>query len=149
MKEIRYKINDDTEKVYDSSFKLEKEGVYNFTYHSIDNVNNKQTMNKSKIVVDNTPPEIFHHFSNTGLGKVKKGDNDLTVYFPGSRLFLAASDKKSGTKSISYKLRGSLKAYKGPLELWRKGLYEVDVISKDRVGNSSMKSFSFIIGNKI
>ena len=149
VKEIRYKINDDAEKVYDSSFKLEKEGTYNFNFHSIDNVNNEQTMNKSKIVVDNTPPEIFHHFSNTGFGKVKKGEDELTVYFPGSRLFLAASDKKSGTKSISYKLRGSLKTYKGPLELWRKGLYEVDVFSKDRVGNSSMKSFSFIIGNKI
>ncbi len=149
VQEIRYKINDSNERVFKSSFNLTNEGVYNFTYFSIDNVNNSQTPNSSKVVVDNTPPEIFHHFSNTGLGKRASEDKNLTVYFPGSRLFLAASDKKSGTRTISYKLGGVLKKYKGPLELWKKGQYTIKIFAKDRVGNLSTKEFSFIIGNKI
>lgn len=149
VQEIRYKINDSNEKVFKSPFKLTNEGVYNFTFFSIDNVNNPQTPNMSKVVVDNTPPEIYHHFSNTGLGKKETEDKKLTVYFPGSRLFLAASDKKSGTRTILYKMGGVQKKYKGPLELWKKGQYTIKVFAKDRVGNLSSKEFSFIIGNKI
>ena len=149
VKSILYKINNGEHETYTSPLSLKEEGVYQFTFHSIDNVNNEQTPNNSKIVVDNTPPEIFHHFSNTGLGKMKKGNKELVVYFPGSRLFLAASDKKSGTSSISYKINGVLKAHKGPLQLWNKGNYTVEIFAKDRVGNYSKKSISFIIGNKI
>ena len=76
---------------------------------------------------------------------MKKNNEELVVYFPGSRLFLAASDKKSGTASISYKINGVLKAHKGPLQLWNKGSYRVEIFAKDRVGNYSKKKISFII----
>ena len=80
---------------------------------------------------------------------MKKGKKELVVYFPGSRLFLAASDKKSGTLSINYKINGVLKSHKGPLQLWRKGLYKVEIFAKDKVGNKSKKKISFMIGNKL
>ena len=86
---VRYKINDSNEKVFKSAFKLVNEGIYNFSFFSIDNVNNPQTPNSSKIVVDNTPPEIFHHFSNTGLGKKGERGQQINSLFSRKSSFLS------------------------------------------------------------
>ena len=110
-----------------------------------DKVENEMIPNKSIIVVDATPPKIFYHFSNTGIGKKNIDDKEVTVLIPGSRLYLGSSDSLSGTKSIYYKLYGKAKRYNLPLQFWDVGKYDLEIVSYDHVGNVSRNYISFII----
>ena len=145
VKEILYTVNNGPKKKYVAPFSIEKEGTYNFSYFARDKVENEMIPNKSIIVVDATPPKIFYHFSNTGIGKKNIDDKEVTVLIPGSRLYLGSSDSLSGTKSIYYKLYGKAKRYNLPLQFWDVGKYDLEIVSYDHVGNVSRNYISFII----
>ena len=145
VKEVLYSVNKGPEKKYVAPFSIKEEGVYNFSYFARDKVENEMIPNKSTIVVDATPPKIFYHFSNTGIGKKNIDGKEVTVLIPGSRLYLGSSDSLSGTKSIFYKLYGKAKRYNLPLQFWDVGKYDLEIVSYDHVGNVSRKYISFII----
>ena len=65
-------------------------------------VNNQEENKTSRVYVDNTPPEIFINFSLDNIGT----EENLPVYPNYVRMFIGATDEKTGTKSIKYSIDG-------------------------------------------
>ncbi len=133
------------EKGYKRPFHLKEEGTYNLHYFARDRVGNTMIKQKSTFVVDSSPPEINYHFSNTKIGEREVKGRMFPVLLPGSRVYLGSSDSLSGTKSIFYKVGGIAKRYKEPLQYWRQGKHELEIVCYDHVGNDSRMTISFII----
>ncbi len=149
IKEIIYRADkggiEGPQKGYKSPFSLKEEGTYNLNYFASDRVGNKMIEQKSTFVVDSSPPVINYHFSNTKIGEREIDGRMLPVLLPGSRVYLGSSDSLSGTKSIYYKIGGVAKRYKEPLQYWRLGKHELEIVCYDHVGNDSRMKISFII----
>ena len=149
IKEIIYRADkggiQGPQKGYKSPFSLKEEGTYNLNYFASDRVGNKMIEQKSTFVVDSSPPVINYHFSNTKIGEREIDGRMLPVLLPGSRVYLGSSDSLSGTKSIFYKIGGVAKRYKEPLQYWRLGKHELEIVCYDHVGNDSRMKISFII----
>ena len=71
-------------------------------FSSVDMVNNQEEDKTSRAYVDNTPPEIFIDFSLDNIGT----EDNLPVYPNYVRMFVGATDEKTGTKSIKYSIDG-------------------------------------------
>ena len=149
IKEIIYRADRSNdrgpEKGYKKPFSLKEEGTYNLHYFASDRVGNKMIEQKSTFVVDSSPPVINYHFSNTKIGEREVEGRMFPVLLPGSRVYLGSSDSLSGTKSIYYKIGGVAKKYKEPLQYWRLGKHELEIVCYDHVGNDSRMKISFII----
>ena len=90
--------------------------------------------------VDNTGPEIFNHMSLQKIGQQKliEKNIEIPIYASGTNLYLAATDKYVGTKTIYYSLNGSLyKTYGSAIPLNRSGLYKLNIKATDKLGNIS------------
>jgi len=125
-------------------------------FKTTDRVNNVEQVKESQVFVDNTPPEIYHHFSIQPIGKNAKKGNQLDVYPNYSRLYLAATDKHIGTAHIKYSLDGgkTFRDYSSPYTLdvselslfKKKKFYSITVIAKDKLGNSKEVVIEFYVG---
>lgn len=150
VKSVEYSIDGGGFKTY-SQFNLPSEGYHTIKFRSTDNVNNKETEKTSSAYVDNTAPEIFVKFSIEAIGS-KKG---LPVYPNYTRMYVAATDKKVGADKIMYSMDGgALTLYSSAQTLdasemsrFRKNKkYEVKVVAKDKLGNTSEKMVEFYVG---
>ncbi|QZE15104.1 hypothetical protein K4L44_04550 [Halosquirtibacter laminarini] len=147
-------INDGEAKEYKKSQKLDKEGFYKVTFHSIDNVNNEETAKVSEVYVDGTAPEIYVNFSIKQIGTEKKDGKDIPVYPNYTRMYVGATDKLSGTDQIQYSINGApYNDYSSPktldlseLDLFKdKKHYVVKVRATDKLKNSRVKVFEFVV----
>jgi len=134
-----------------SQFTLPAEGYHTIDFKSSDNVNNKEEVKSSSCYIDNTAPEIFIKFSIEQIGS----KNGKPVYPNYTRMYVSATDKKVGTESIYYGMDGeALQLYSSPQTLdasevsrFRKNKkYEVKVVAKDKLGNTSEKIVEFYVG---
>jgi len=150
VKSVEYQIDGGGFKAY-SEFTLPSEGYHTINFKSSDNVNNKEGEKTSSCFVDNTAPEIFVKFSIEKIG-TKSG---LPVYPNYTRMYVAATDKKVGTKSIKYAMNdGPMSLYSSPETLdasevsrFRKNKkYSVKVEAIDMLGNKSEKVVEFYVG---
>ena len=145
-----YMVNDGDTTTYDEPFSLSNEGYKRIEFFSIDNVNNTESPKNGSAYVDNVPPEIFINFGLEQIGT----EGGLAVYPNYVRMFLGATDDKTGTKEILYSINGSdYKAYSSPktIDLSERGAfssskkYDVKVIARDMVGNETNKTLSFLV----
>ena len=143
-------VNDGDTTTYEKPFSLSNEGYKRIEFFSIDNVNNIELPKSASAYVDNSPPEIFINFGLEQIGT----EGELAVYPNYVRMFLGATDDKTGTKEILYSINGSdYKAYSSPktIDLSERGAfssskkYEVKVIARDMVGNETNKTLSFLV----
>ncbi|MBT3963640.1 MAG: hypothetical protein HN728_03240 [Flavobacteriales bacterium] len=150
VKTTQYQIDGGGFKTY-GAFNLPSEGYHTIDFKSTDNVNNAEGDKHSSAYVDNTAPEIFVKFSIEKIGT--KGG--LPVYPNYTRMYVAATDKKVGTKEIRYSMDGgALTLYSSPqtldaseLSRFRKNKkYKVKVVAKDMLGNESEKEVEFYVG---
>ncbi len=150
VQKTEYQIDGGGFKTY-SQFNLPSEGYHTIDFKSVDNVNNKEDQKTSSCYIDNTAPEIFVKFSIEQIGS----KNGKPVYPNYTRMYVSATDKKVGTESIYYGLDGAaLQLYSSPQTLdasevsrFRKNKkYEVKVMAKDKLGNSSEKIVEFYVG---
>ena len=134
-----------------SQFTIPDEGYHTINFKSVDNVNNKENEKTSSCYIDNTAPEIFVKFSIEPIG-TKSGK---PVYPNYTRMYVGATDKKVGTETIQYGMDGgALQLYSSPQTLdasevsrFRKNKkYEVKVVAKDKLGNTSEKIVEFYVG---
>ncbi len=121
-------------------FMILDEGLHDFTFRAIDNVNNVSEAKKLKIFVDEVVPEIFYHFS------VERLSGEEEAYSKNSSLFLAATDRQAGVKQVYYRInKGRETRYKSPIKFGKKGSFKVMVRSIDHVGNESEREIVFAV----
>lgn len=139
---------------YSSSFTVANEGPHTLNFQSVDCVKNQEASKSSKCHVDNTPPEIYHHFSIESVGEKSENGKTVKVYPNYTRLYLGATDVKVGTDKIEYSINGEpYRAYSSPRTLdiseldqfTSEKVYEVKVRATDKLGNQSETTFMFAI----
>ena len=149
-KKVEYTIDGGGMKPY-SQFTIPGQGYHTVTFKSTDNVNNVEELKTSNVFVDNTAPEIYVNFSIQPIGK--KGN--LNIYPNYVRMYIGATDDHVGTEKLMYSIDGApLKAYSSAQTLdiselsrfKKKKKYKVRVVSEDKLGNSSEKTFEFYVG---
>ena len=135
-----------------NEFTIPSEGYKEIVFSSVDMVNNQEENKTSRVYVDNTPPEIFINFSLDNIGT----EENLPVYPNYVRMFIGATDEKTGTKSIKYSIDGgSMTEYSSPRTLdiserdtfTESKVYNVMVETEDMLGNTSTKEHKFIVKN--
>jgi hypothetical protein len=139
---------------YSSSFTVSNEGPHTLNFQSTDCVKNQEASKSSKCHVDNSPPEIYHHFSIEPVGEKTVDGKTVKVYPNYTRLYLGATDVKVGTDKIEYSINGeAFRAYSSPRTLdiseldqfTSEKVYEVTVRAIDKLGNKSEQTFMFAI----
>ena len=118
----------------------EKDGYYTMEYFGYDNVNNRNVAEFS-FFYDATLPEIFTQF-NTGSVEGSK----IPTYPITSGLFLSATDRTSGIKSLTYNLDGSaFVPYRGLITGFSKGKHEMTIRAVDYLNNTQETTIEFKI----
>ena len=140
-----------------SKFTIPQEGFHTITFRSTDRVNNVEQTKSSEVFVDNSSPEIHHHFSIKPIGSKNKGGKSVSIYPNYTRLYLGATDTYSGTDKITYSMNGGpFQAYSSPYTLdmsevtrFKKNKFHTVVIrAEDKLGNQSEKTIEFFVGRE-
>jgi hypothetical protein len=149
VKEVRYSINNGDYKLYEKPvFMTQASGNLVIKSFAVDNVNNRsnsQTANeRTKIpYIDLTGPELSNVFSGPEFVA-----RDTVFINNKSKITLKGSDSESGLSQIQYSLNGSdPKDYSVAFTVENEGYSKIDFTGFDNVGNTSSKSFGFIIDN--
>ena len=149
VKIIEYGVDSDGLKKF-APFTIENEGFHKIQYRTTDNVNNQEEMKYQEVVVDNNSPEIFVVFSVNPIGTESKDGKSYPVYPTYTRVFLAASDKFSGTEHLMYSINGGYMTnyltqanMSGHSMFTKEGFYTVKIIAKDKLGNKTEKVVEF------
>lgn len=132
------------------SFKLPEDGFHEINFFSMDNVNNKEVSKTSQVYVDNIGPDVFINFSIKPTRQESIDGNKVNVYPPFVKLYIGATDKHCGTKSIYYSIDGGAKKnYNGNgspsnMELFKEEkVYSVEVEATDKLGNNQLETLKF------
>jgi len=149
---IEYKINDNDFVSYSKSFRLNKYGLNVIQFKATDNVNNVENVKTSRVVLDNLAPEIYVRFSIESVGIKDYDGKKLAVYPKYSKMYIAATDKNSGTAKILYSVNKAPflnyatnnQIIKGGI-FTKSGIYTIMIKAIDKLGNQAVKEVSFYI----
>ena len=152
VRKTEYSINNKEFIEYASPFKLDQYGLNTIQFKSTDNVGNIEKIKTSKVVMDNLAPEIYVRFSIESLGKKEYEGKSLDIYPAYSKMYIAATDKNSGTATILYSVNKSPylnyvvnnQISKGGV-FSKPGLYSVKIKAIDKLGNEAVKEINFYI----
>jgi len=145
VKTIYYSVNSEPYKVYENSVNFDENSeVCNLKYYAIDNVGNIEDEKKHEIkfYIDEEAPESFHNITGINLEK--------NIIALNTKIYLDASDKKSGIKATYYKFdEGLFLPYNGniiPLKHLTEDNHTLTYYSEDKVGNKEVsKTFKFFL----
>ena len=141
-------------------FSIAIEGAHSLLLSASDNVNNRTGEQTANLIVDDTSPEIFTHFSVSSLESTPGATPPSRAGAPGmpsfmgtfprkSLLFLAATDKSAGVAKIQYSLNGGKRRPNlGAIRFKKTGEFSVNIITVDNVGNEAQKEIKFSIKNE-
>ena len=153
---IEYAVDDGEFKTYNGEFTIADEGYHTISFRAVDKVNNVEQTKKSSCLVDNNAPKIYVNFSIEAIGQKEVDGKKLNVYPTYTKMYLGATDKYAGTEAIYFSINGGSKMrYISARDIAQKGLlrkpgkYTVTVEAVDKLGNKSVKTIEFIIGNKL
>ncbi len=152
VRKTKYSINDSSFIEYSKGFKLDKYGLNTIQFKSTDNVGNVEKVKSSNVVMDNLPPEIYVRFSIESIGTKEYEGEQVNIYPKYSKMYIAATDKNSGTASILYSVNNSTflnyavnnQITKGNM-FSKQGFYTVKIKATDKLGNKKEKLFKFFI----
>jgi hypothetical protein len=144
-KSAAYCYNDEVkEREYDEEIILKdlEHGKNRIDFFAYDNVNNRN-IDDLEFFLDRKGPEILLHFGSEQIG-ITEG---ISAYPSFTTLFVAASDKDTGIKSISYSINGSdLKPYTGMIRGFKTNARNtIEIVVHDLLGNSSRKELEIFI----
>ena len=156
VKITEYSIDNETDfKAYTGKFKIPSDGFHTIYFKSTDNVNNVETIKKSTCLVDNTAPKIYVNFSIQPIDSKVEGGNTYDVYPKYTKIYIAATDKYSGTNYIYYTVNGKYKAQYTSAQAFqnrhlidKSGKYTVEITATDKLGNEDKFSKTFYISDK-
>lgn len=140
VKSVQYQLDGAGEIEDRKPFSIRQPGMHEVSYDAIDNVNNRSINKTMSVFVDEQAPEIFNHFS------VAQNEPGKEIYPLRAKLYLAATDKQSGIRSISYQINGKKwEKYYSAIKFINAGRYTVKIKAVDNVGNISIQTDKFII----
>ena len=141
---IEYKVDDGTMQEYTEPFTIEEPGIHKIYFNGVDNVNNKN-QGELAVIVDNTGPEIFTHFSIVSINRKEISGKTVDVYPGHVALFLSSTDNYVGFEKILYSLNGGPeKLYIGAIEGFSKGSdNSLSITALDKLGNTTTKDIQF------
>jgi hypothetical protein len=154
VKEIRYSVNDGTEKVYNQPIPVSNfnQDENRLVFYAVDRVNNqeeKQSLTSSlksssgngegngeggfSFYIDKEPPEINLEISGD------QHDGKYLFVSERSKITLNAKDGKSGVKEINYSINNSSlsETYSKPFVFPEEGVGYLNYAASDQVGNKS------------
>jgi len=135
---IGYKVDGGIGKDYEKPFTVEEEKLHNVNFFATDLVKNRNIDNFI-FFVDNKGPELSYELSSQKIGDIKLENEEMNVYYQGTKLFLIATDKQLDIKSIYFKLNGAkYSLYSSPIILNQKGKNTFQFKAKDDLGNESI-----------
>ncbi|MCF8218634.1 MAG: hypothetical protein K9I29_01325 [Bacteroidales bacterium] len=139
VKVTRYGFDGEANRTYYNSISLSKlsDGNHTLTFHTTDNVDNKETANTYDFYLDRTPPEI----SSEIVGDMHKGRN--TYISSRTKIKLKAKDNKAGVKEIRYSVDGqSYTTYNNTFKMPdNTGSHSVKYYSEDKVTNRNKAKY--------
>lgn len=144
---ITYSIGDGSPVEYKEPFTLLGNGFKKITFSAKDNVDNTEEMNLLEVYIDDTPPEIFHHFSTVSIGSKKVREEEYTIYPRDVLLYVAATDKESGGEKVEYKINNGSVQSTNPVKGFTSGNYEIEITAYDVLGNSNSQTVKFAVEN--
>jgi hypothetical protein len=136
VKQIFYKTNDNSIKPFKYPIKTSwfSEGDHSISFYAIDNVGNKEEMQKFDFYVDKTPPMIVEEIlGNTFVA------NGVEYSSGRSKYKITTMDNKAGVKSVHYKIgNGKEEDYSDPFYLQgNKGTLKITTWAYDKVNNKA------------
>jgi len=145
VKATYYSINNEEFKEYNDLININTSAEqYTLKYYAIDNVGNVEDEQKHTIefYIDEDAPETFHNITGINLKE--------SIIALNTKIYLDASDKKSGLKATYYKFdEGPFIPYNGnilPLKQLTEDEHTLTYYSEDKVGNIEQeKSFKFFL----
>jgi len=140
VKEIKYSLNGETEKKYDSPIEISNGGRYKVAFTGFDNVSNVN-QREFAFVVDTKGPEIYERH---GVQRIATKEG-LDVYPSHTALFLSATDLDVGYSKMYYSINGTeSKLYTNVISGFKKNYkYTIAVKAYDRLNNITEKEVSF------
>jgi hypothetical protein len=143
---IEYGIDASGTMEYKQEFHIEEEGNHSIQVTGFDNVDNT-SHTEYAVIVDNTGPEIFIHYSLPSRpGSVSSGITGEV--FPGHMVvFISCTDNMVGYDAMYYSLNGAPeKKFMGPVgNFVTAGSYKLKTRALDKLGNESAREISFYI----
>jgi len=141
-----YQVNDQPEERYENPFSVTSEGLKKVKFRVTDKVQNQAELSQI-FYVDNTAPEIFHHYSADPIGNKTVRDKKYTIYPKEVILYLAATDDHVGSSKIYYSLgKTEEKLYQKPIQYFKSGKnITVKIRAVDFLGNESTEVFEFTV----
>ncbi|WP_146192270.1 OmpL47-type beta-barrel domain-containing protein [Marinilabilia rubra] len=146
LKEISYTLNGEKFS-YDKPFSSEKNGANRLEWISVDNVNNKEALQKLVFVVDNEAPSVHYHFSVEPIGEKVVREEQYVIYPSNTKLYIGATDDVTGEESLKYTINGGTPSGKIPVGGFESGNYEIEIMVSDVLGNETAKRIRFAIEN--
>ncbi len=145
VKDIYYSVNSEPYKKYTTKLiPNPNEKICELKYYATDNTGNIENVKKNKIsfYIDEDAPETFHNI--TGI------DIKRSIIALNTKIYLDASDSKSGIKATYYKFdEGPYIPYNGnilPLKQLTEDHHTLTYYSEDKVGNKETpKTFEFFL----
>lgn len=139
VKEIHYKLGDETLRRYETPISLQAtEGKLALNYLALDTLNNFTDQKKSDLIVDAAEPKTQHRI----LGPAYSQGSENVYWITGkTKIALAASDDSSGVQKIEYQISDHpIQEYSGPITLTQEGRYLLKYWAVDNVNNREQKS---------
>lgn len=147
VKKSMYELDGSPINQFSKPFVVEGRGFHEVYYHSFDKVNNREARKRIAFVVDDGSPQLFHHFSAAPFENLRHNGKNIGVYPKLTKIFLAATDDISGTKTIWYSLNnGPEKVFIDPIGNLPQGTYTLKYRAQDNVTNESRGQITFAIG---
>ncbi len=145
VKNIYYSVNSAPYKKYETELiPNPNDEICELKYYATDNTGNVEDLKKNKITffIDEDAPETFHNI--TGI------DLERSIIALNTKIYLDASDAKSGIKATYYKFdEGPYIPYNGnilPLKQLSEDNHVLTYYSEDKVGNKETpKTFKFFL----
>lgn len=144
---IEYQIGNDPVSTYSDYITITKEGQYSTKSWCIDMVNNRVENDAMLLIVDNTPPEILESYNLSPIDtKNGKSGETINVYPKQLSISLAALDRSSGVKELTYSINGKESIrYSQPIMFQKEGTFTISIQTNDKVNNSSSKEITLAI----
>jgi hypothetical protein len=146
LERIEYTIDNDSVKIYQNGFSIEKKGIHNIDVIGYDNVENTSSSH-FVLKVDNIGPEIYFKFSINPTGSKISGNKIIEEFPSHVVLFLSSTDDVVGFDQMFYSFNGTQeRKYAGLLNYFpTKGDYTVKIRAQDKLGNETLKDIEFFI----
>ncbi len=143
---IVYRINQGEEKIFEEPFSIKKPGSHNINYTAFDNVENANNDNFS-LYVDLQGPEVTYNFSIKSYDVYEKSDKSYEIYPQHVKLFLSATDEKTGADQIFYSINEQPEQlYNEPVTGFEaRHVNNISIRATDMLGNETVREISFYI----